>query len=165
MKTIKQEFNFTISKGGLFAQFLAVKGSATDNSEVYFAYAQANSDKEQHVTELTPFTWGWEDLQGLGDKDYNDAIVKYSVNDKSRVKLLGSAANFSNSQWANTANIEGSFGQGISSEKEKFDRVNTQLSSIGYIQSDTDSEAAYNSWKDEVIKMLGGVELSNEGFF
>lgn len=159
------EFNFTISKGNLFAQFLAVKGSVTDNSEVYFAYAQANSDKEQHVTELTPFTWGWEDLHGLGDKDYNDAIVKYSVNDKPRVKLLGSAANFSNAQWANTANIEGSFGQGISSEKEKFDMVNTQLSSIGYIQSDTHSEAAYDYWSDEVIKMLGGVELSNQGFF
>lgn len=159
------DFDFTISKGELFAQFLAVNGSAIDNSEVYFAYAQANSDKQQHVTELSPFTWGWEDLPGLGDKDYNDAIVKYAVNDKPRVKLLGSAANFSNAQWANTANIEGAFGQGLASEKQSFDIVNAQLASHGYIQSDADSELAYNSWKNDVVKMLGGVELSNEGFF
>jgi len=50
----------------------AINGSA----EVYFSFLGANSDNNDHIRLLGDNTFGYEDLAGGGDFDYNDMIVK-----------------------------------------------------------------------------------------
>jgi hypothetical protein len=45
----------------------------------YWAFAQDNETvADQHVGHLWNYganTWGWEDIKGGGDRDYNDLVV------------------------------------------------------------------------------------------
>jgi len=45
----------------------------------YFAYLGANPDKVDHVRQLGDNTFGFEDLYGGGDLDYNDHIVQVNI--------------------------------------------------------------------------------------
>jgi len=64
-----------VNAGDLVAMQLT--NQTTGNT--YSAFAQANETVAgQHVGHLWNYglnTWGWEDLPGGGDKDYNDLIV------------------------------------------------------------------------------------------
>jgi hypothetical protein len=64
--------------GALYAPLL-IANSATANadfSNVYTAYMQGNADKADHIRLLADNTFGFEDLFGGGDRDFNDVIVK-----------------------------------------------------------------------------------------
>jgi hypothetical protein len=47
--------------------------------QVYTAFIGANADKTEHIRSLGNNTFGFEDLFGGGDRDYNDLIVKASI--------------------------------------------------------------------------------------
>jgi uncharacterized protein YkwD len=76
-------------KGGyIYAPFLVVNGSVNDvlnskNSattpQVYFDYIAANADGFQHTKYLGANKYGFEDLYGGGDKDYNDLIFQVNA--------------------------------------------------------------------------------------
>jgi uncharacterized protein YkwD len=62
--------------GSVFlAPYLVANGSQT-----YFAYLGANSDRVDHIRLLGDNTFGFEDLAGGGDRDFNDVVlgVKFS---------------------------------------------------------------------------------------
>jgi Domain of unknown function (DUF4114) len=64
--------------GALYAPLL-IANSATANadfSNVYTAYRLGNADKADHIRLLGDNTFGFEDLAGGGDRDFNDVIVK-----------------------------------------------------------------------------------------
>jgi hypothetical protein len=64
--------------GALYAP-LMIANSATANadfSNVYIAYSLGNADKTDHIRLLADNTFGFEDLAGGGDRDFNDLIVK-----------------------------------------------------------------------------------------
>jgi hypothetical protein len=71
---------------GLFMQAEIVNVDAGDliamqlvnhtSGDTYFAFGQANGDKAAHVVSYGLNTWGWEDLHGGGDRDFNDLIVQ-----------------------------------------------------------------------------------------
>ena len=66
--------------GSIFAPFIISNGSvdrvlAGQTSQVYFSYLGANSDGVDHIRVLGDNTFGFEDLAGGGDLDYNDIIV------------------------------------------------------------------------------------------
>ncbi len=46
---------------------------------VYTVFAGANADKTEHIRFLGNNTFGFEDMFGGGDRDYNDLIVKASI--------------------------------------------------------------------------------------
>lgn len=73
------EFNGTFESGSIFAPFIIADGNLTDalsnNAEVYFAYQGANSDNFDHIRLIDDNKFGFEDLAGGGDKDYNDLII------------------------------------------------------------------------------------------
>ncbi|AFY57672.1 uncharacterized protein with SCP/PR1 domains [Rivularia sp. PCC 7116] len=73
------EFNGTFAGGTIFAPFIIADGDLSDalsnNAEVYFAYQGANSDNFDHIRLIDDNKFGFEDLAGGGDKDYNDLIV------------------------------------------------------------------------------------------
>ncbi|XHR85509.1 MAG: DUF4114 domain-containing protein [Gloeotrichia echinulata GP01] len=73
------------SPGAIFAPFLITNGVTVDQvlngqiSQVYFAYIGANPDRVDHVRLLGDNIFGFEDLPGGGDRDFNDVIVKVEL--------------------------------------------------------------------------------------
>ncbi|MEH2407356.1 DUF4394 domain-containing protein [Nostoc sp.] len=71
--------------GSIFAPFLIANASVNEVlsgqklDEVYFAYLGANSDQADHIRLLGNNTFGFEDLRGGGDKDFNDVIVRVTI--------------------------------------------------------------------------------------
>jgi hypothetical protein len=71
--------------GSIFAPFLIANASLNEVvngqklDEVYFAYLGGNSDQADHIRLLGNNTFGFEDLRGGGDKDFNDLIVRVTI--------------------------------------------------------------------------------------
>lgn len=65
---------------GLFAPFIVVDGTVSEflsgGKTAYFAYAAANEDGQDHILLLGNNLFGFEDLSGGGDFDYNDLIIQ-----------------------------------------------------------------------------------------
>jgi Domain of unknown function (DUF4114)/RTX calcium-binding nonapeptide repeat (4 copies) len=64
--------------GALYAPLL-IANAATANadfSNVYTAYSLGNADRADHIRLLGDNTFGFEDLAGGGDRDFNDLIIK-----------------------------------------------------------------------------------------
>ena len=78
-------FNNTLNAGSILAPFMITNGGTVDQviagqtNQVYFAYLGANSDKVDHIRLLGDNTFGFEDIAGGGDFDYNDVIVKANL--------------------------------------------------------------------------------------
>lgn len=70
--------------------YIAMK--LTSNGQVFWAFASANeSVNGAHVAHLWSYglnTWGWEDLYGGGDRDYNDLIVQLDFTSTAGAGLL-----------------------------------------------------------------------------
>jgi hypothetical protein len=64
----------------------------TSNGQTFWAFASANEQVNgQDVAHLWSYglnTWGWEDLYGGGDRDYNDLIVQLDFTSTSGSGLL-----------------------------------------------------------------------------
>ncbi|NEO69322.1 Ig-like domain-containing protein [Moorena sp. SIO3H5] len=73
---------FLISDGTV-AEFLANNPSNADQDDsdlnAYFAYVGANPDGVDHIRLLGDNTFGFEDLFGGGDKDYNDVVAQVNL--------------------------------------------------------------------------------------
>jgi hypothetical protein len=80
-------FNNTVTGGAIYVPFVIVNGTpdalldnnSNNDPAVYFTFMSANTDKFDHVRVLGNNTFGFEDLPGGGDKDFNDIIVKFSI--------------------------------------------------------------------------------------
>lgn len=72
--------------GSIFAPFIVANGSPeqildsnpSNDVFVYFPFIAANSDGIDHIRLLADNTFGFEDLPGGGDLDYNDMIIAVS---------------------------------------------------------------------------------------
>ncbi|MEC4883377.1 MAG: DUF4347 domain-containing protein [Scytonema sp. PMC 1070.18] len=81
-------FTGTFEPGAIFASFMIVDGTpdaildsnSSNDPAVYFSFLGANSDRVDHIRLLGNNTFGFEDLAGGGDRDYNDVIVKVNFN-------------------------------------------------------------------------------------
>jgi autotransporter-associated beta strand protein len=66
--------------GAIYAPFLIANANASNLngnfSNVYTPYTLGNSDTTDHVRLLGDNTFGFEDLVGGGDKDFNDVVLK-----------------------------------------------------------------------------------------
>ncbi len=64
--------------GATYGAFLISNGSSAnaDFSNVYTSYSLGNADRADHIRLLGDNTFGFEDLAGGGDRDFNDLIVK-----------------------------------------------------------------------------------------
>ncbi|BAZ48561.1 Na-Ca exchanger/integrin-beta4 [Nostoc sp. NIES-4103] len=73
-------FEDTLQGGYLYAPFLIGNGNPDtlndDFSRVYLPFIQGNSDKVDHINLLGENIFGFEDLYGGGDRDFNDIIVQ-----------------------------------------------------------------------------------------
>jgi hypothetical protein len=72
--------------GSIFAPFIVANGSPeqildsnpSNDVLVYFPFIAANSDGIDHIRLLADNTFGFEDIPGGGDLDYNDMIIAVS---------------------------------------------------------------------------------------
>jgi hypothetical protein len=80
-------YTSTFEPGSIFAPFIIVDGrpdavldtNPNNNPAVYFSFLGANSDKVDHIRLLGNNTFGFEDLAGGGDNDFNDVIVQVKL--------------------------------------------------------------------------------------
>jgi len=70
------EFTGEFTAGVIVVPFLMVNGNPESFEEVFFPFLGANSDGVDHVMMLGENTFGFEDLTGGGDRDFNDFLVK-----------------------------------------------------------------------------------------
>jgi Domain of unknown function (DUF4114) len=76
-------FNSSLGKS-LFAPFIISNGtteqvlSGQKVNDIYFSFLGANSDKVDHIRMLGDNTFGFEDITGGGDLDYNDMVMRVS---------------------------------------------------------------------------------------
>jgi len=72
--------------GSLFAPFIIANGTVSqlldsnpnNDPAIYFPFLGANRDGVDHIRLLGNNTFGFEDLPGGGDRDYNDMVVQIS---------------------------------------------------------------------------------------
>ena len=76
-----------IEAGSIFSPFIVANGSPeqlldanpTNDVPVYFPFLAANSDGIDHIRLLADNTFGFEDLPGGGDLDYNDMTISLGL--------------------------------------------------------------------------------------
>ncbi len=75
--------NGVFQSEALYAPLLIANASNAnaDFSNIYTAYNLGNADKADHIRLLADNTFGFEDLVGGGDRDFNDVIVKTAFRD------------------------------------------------------------------------------------
>jgi hypothetical protein len=80
-------FTAPLESGFIYVPFLIANGrpdalldgNSSNDPAVYFPFLGANADGVDHIRLLGDNTFGFEDLSGGGDRDYNDVIVRVSV--------------------------------------------------------------------------------------
>ncbi|MEM9976222.1 MAG: DUF4347 domain-containing protein [Cyanobacteria bacterium P01_D01_bin.2] len=72
-------FSADLTGGGFLGMFLVSGGGDPMASEVFFSHAGANSNGNDHAKLLGDNAFGFEDLSGLGDRDFNDMVVEFSI--------------------------------------------------------------------------------------
>ncbi|MFG6104205.1 DUF4347 domain-containing protein [Leptothoe sp. EHU-05/26/07-4] len=72
-------FSVEITAGGFLGIFLVAGGGDPTTNNVYFSHAGANDSSNDHARLLGDNTFGFEDLSGLGDRDFNDMVVEFTV--------------------------------------------------------------------------------------
>ncbi|MBD2520115.1 DVUA0089 family protein [Nostoc sp. FACHB-973] len=76
--------SYILQGGSIFAPFIIANGTMqqmldqniSNDVSVYFSYHGANKDGVDHIRLLGNNTWGFEDLVGGGDKDFNDIVIQ-----------------------------------------------------------------------------------------
>jgi uncharacterized repeat protein (TIGR01451 family) len=75
----------TLTGGSIFAPFILTNGRTVDQvlngqvDQAYFGYLGANADQVDHIRLLGNNVFGFEDLAGGGDKDYNDVVLRVNL--------------------------------------------------------------------------------------
>ena len=75
-------FTEQLMGGVRYAPILIANGGSASSpnfSHTYFAYSGANSDGVNHVRRMADNIFGFEDIRGGGDNDFNDVIVSVKV--------------------------------------------------------------------------------------
>ncbi|MBD2165141.1 DUF4114 domain-containing protein [Calothrix membranacea FACHB-236] len=80
-------FSGSFQGGSVFVPFIIVDGkidafldnNANNDPAIYFPFLGANSDNVDHIRLLGNNIFGFEDLSGGGDMDFNDVVVKVNL--------------------------------------------------------------------------------------
>ena len=106
-------------------------------------------------------------VQGGFDKTLipTGVLLDTKGEDVYRTALLSATSQWNQAQWGTTANLEGSFGQGLQSDQKRFDDITTQLHSIGVLNSFDEAQDEFDSYTKSAISSLTGTPISKSGFF
>jgi len=86
-------------------------------------------------------------------------------NDRYRVGFLSAIAQWCQVQWGTTANVAGSFSQGLKSDEALFDKTERLINGTGTIGSWAEAQRKFDLITAETSQGLMGTPVSNSGFF
>ncbi|MEM9805459.1 MAG: DUF4114 domain-containing protein, partial [Cyanobacteria bacterium P01_D01_bin.56] len=69
----------SLTSGTYLGMFVVIDGVDPTVDDVVFSYRGANTDKNDHIKHLGDNTFGIEDQAALGDKDFDDIVVRFAV--------------------------------------------------------------------------------------
>ena len=80
-------YNVDLPSGTFLSTFIVANGTidalvdadTTNDPQIFFGYASANADGVQHVAALGNNSFGYEDIFGGGDMDFNDIVVEVTI--------------------------------------------------------------------------------------
>jgi hypothetical protein len=80
-------FTAQLQAGFIYVPFLIadgrpeaiLDGNSNNDPAIYFPFLGANADGAEHVRLLGDNVFGFEDLPGGGDRDYNDVVMRVSL--------------------------------------------------------------------------------------
>ncbi|MEO0708989.1 MAG: DUF4114 domain-containing protein [Cyanobacteria bacterium J06649_5] len=70
-------FSTTVEDAKFLGTFLIADSADLMSEDIYFSHGAANRNNNDRVKMLGNNTFGFEDMPGLGDKDYNDFVVSF----------------------------------------------------------------------------------------
>ncbi len=83
---IDSKTNQPIAGGQIYAPVVVAQGTINDfinktsnNTQAYFNYVSANTDKVDHFRQIGANTFGVEDMYGGGDRDFNDLVIQMNI--------------------------------------------------------------------------------------
>jgi hypothetical protein len=88
-----------------------------------------------------------------------------SGNDRYRVGFLSAIAQWNQLQWGTTANVIGSFGQGLKSDDVLYTKTDRLINDTGTLSSWDDAQRRFDLITAETSNALMGTPVSNTGFF
>ncbi len=78
--------NQPIAGGQIYAPVVVAQGTMDDfvnktsnQTQAYFNYVSANTDKVDHFRQIGANTFGVEDMYGGGDRDFNDLVIQMNI--------------------------------------------------------------------------------------
>ena len=88
-----------------------------------------------------------------------------SGDDQYRVAALSAASQWSALQWGTTAEVAGSFGQGLEGDLDTSNVLDALVGSLGSFDSWSEAQDAFDSYSSEALLALIGTPVSKSGFF
>jgi hypothetical protein len=85
--------------------------------------------------------------------------------DQFRIAALSGASQWTALQWGTTAEVAGSFSQGLQGDLDKSEVLDALASSLGSFESWSEAQDAFNSYTSEALQVLIGTPVSKSGFF
>ena len=141
-------------------------GSLSDLSVDVIVNGATRSLYQRQATGSELRFWKGQVQDGLGQTLLPLAILQStSGKDRYRLGLLSAAAAWTQMQWGTTANIAGSFGQGLQADPGRANKLDQQLAAIGRLDSWRDAQQAFNAYTDSALNQLDGTPVSKSGFF
>jgi len=86
-------------------------------------------------------------------------------NDLFRVAYLSAASEWTNSQWATSANVVGNFGLGFEGEQDRFAEMSNSIGSAPILNNFQEAQNLFNRVSPEWLQLISGTEVSKSGFF
>ena len=110
--------------------------------------------------------WDAEVKSGLKSSLLPMAILQgASGNDQFRIAVISGASQWSALQWGTTAEVAGSFGQGLEGDLVKSDDLNALAGALGSFGSWNEAQNAFDSFASNALEILIGTPVSKSGVF
>jgi hypothetical protein len=110
--------------------------------------------------------WQRQVDKGLTHTRLPMAVLQSSDDDDLfRLAFLSASAEWSNGQWAISANIDGSSGLGLSSDTGRYALISDLVLENGGFSGFEAAQAAFDDGREEWLAILSGTEISDSGFF
>ena len=110
----------------------------------------------------------WQDQvsAGLDQTLLPQAILQSTQEaDRFRVALLSDITQWTALQWGTTAEVSGSYGQGLVGDEQVSNQLDALASSLGSYASFEDAQQGFDLFTTEALQELIGTPVSKSGFF
>jgi hypothetical protein len=88
-----------------------------------------------------------------------------SGDDRFRVAALSAASQWTALQWGTTAEVVGSFGQGLAGDLDTSNVLDGLVGALGRFDSWSEAQDAFDAYSSEALYALIGTPVSKSGFF